>query len=267
MLATLLAAALAQTAASAPPPTLADASHALDAGRAVQARAIITRMVAEGVKGPAVDRLLAELAEAEGRSADALSLYEMLLARKPDDAQLAERAAISALKVGNVARGTALAEKATSLPGASWRAWNALGAAADLRQDWVAADAAYGRALALSPDSAEVLNNRGWSALLRGDWKAAAERLEQAVARAPDSRRMANNLELARSALAEDLPRRKKGESDTDWAARLNDAGVAARLNGDKARAVAAFAQAIETRGIWYERAWNNLKQAEAATQ
>ena len=73
---------------------------------------------------------------------------------------------------------------------------------------------------------------------------------------------MANNVELARAALAADLPQRRPGESEDDWAMRLNDAGVVARLQGDRARAVAAFARAIEARGSWYERAANNLQAA-----
>jgi hypothetical protein len=85
-----------------------------------------------------------------------------------------------------------------------------------------------------------------------------------ASAKDPHSTRIANNLELARAALSSDLPRRNPGEADSAWAARLNDAGVAAQLLGDKQRAVAAFAQALEARGSWYDRAANNLKAANS---
>jgi hypothetical protein len=73
---------------------------------------------------------------------------------------------------------------------------------------------------------------------------------------------VANNVELAKAALAAELPERRPGESEDEWAMRLNDAGVVARLQGDRARAIAAFAQAIEARGSWYERAANNLRAA-----
>jgi hypothetical protein len=72
--------------------------------------------------------------------------------------------------------------------------------------------------------------------------------------------RILNNLELARSALAADLPRRRVEESDTDWAQRLNDAGVAAQLLGDNRRALAAFTRALEASPVWYERASDNLE-------
>ena len=51
---------------------------------------------------------------------------------------------------------------------------------------------------------------------------------------------------------------------DQDWATRLNDAGVAAQIMGNRARAVAAFSQALEARGNWYDRAANNLKAANS---
>jgi hypothetical protein len=73
---------------------------------------------------------------------------------------------------------------------------------------------------------------------------------------------MADNLELAQAGLSADLPRRRTGESNPDWAARLNDAGVAARLRGDEERAIAAFTQAMYANEQWYARAANNLETA-----
>ena len=65
--------------------------------------------------------------------------------------------------------------------------------------------------------------------------------------------------------VTEDLPKRRAGESDIDWAARLNDAGVIARLQGNNKKAVAAFTQAIQARSEYYHRAANNLATAQAA--
>jgi tetratricopeptide (TPR) repeat protein len=117
----------------------------------------------------------------------------------------------------------------------------------------------------MAPTSAEVANNSGWSLLLRGRWENAIEPLEIAARLNPSSKRIADNLELARAALADALPKRRSAESAADWAARLNDAGVVARLRGDRKRAVAAFAQAIEARTGWFERAANNLAALESA--
>jgi len=43
----------------------------------------------------------------------------------------------------------------------------------------------------------------------------------------------------------------------------LNDAGVASAILGDRKKAVAAFTQALEASGSWYERAADNLDAAE----
>jgi tetratricopeptide (TPR) repeat protein len=131
-----------------------------------------------------------------------------------------------------------------------------------MNRDWAEADIAYAEALRLAPGEASVFNNHGWSQLLRGDWVAAVQDFERAVGLDPRSTRIANNLELARAALASDLPRRRDGEPDENWAERLNDAGVAAEILGDKPRAVAAFTQALETSDRWYVRAANNLEAA-----
>lgn len=249
--------------AATPGDGLTEARHALEVGRLDQARTMIAAAIASGQGGEPVERLLADLAFASGKPAEALVRYEDLLARSPTDTHLLERAATSAAKLGDVVRAESYAKRATLTSEPSWRAWNVLGAMGDLRKDFEAADLAYNRALAVAPDQPELLNNIGWSHLLRGDWAGAIPSLTRAVELRPDMRRAANNLELASAAISENLPSRKAGESDVAWAARLNDAGIAAEMRGEQARAVAAFSQALEARGVWYERAANNLKAAE----
>ena len=255
----------AQPSAPTAAPSLAEASHALNAGRLDQARTMIRVAVAAGVTGPQLDRLLAELAFVEGDNGRALAGYAALFAADPKDALLAEQAGIAALKLGDTARAMAYLDHATARPSASWRAWNARGVAADRMDDWAGADAAYGRAAAIAPEQAEVANNMGWSLVLRGLWSQALAEFEQAAAVDPKSPRIANNLELARAALKDGLPKRRPGESDETWSARLNDAGVAAAARGERGRAIAAFAQAIETRSTWFGRAADNLTAAQAA--
>ena len=252
---------------SAPKPaasavSLNEAAHAIRVGRLEQARLMIGRAIGAGASGPPVDRLLAELAFASGKNDEALVRYRQLIAANPNDSILAERAGITALKLGDLAAAASYIERATKGPAPSWRAWNARGVVADLQRDFAAADAAYAEAARMAPSEAEIINNRGWSQLLRGDWAQAAGLFGQAVAADRNSTRMANNLELARAAMASDLPQRKPGESDGSWAARLNDAGMAAQIMGDRQRAIAAFTQALDASGVWYARAANNLQAA-----
>lgn len=263
MLELLLAVALA--APPAPANSLNEAAHAITAGRLDQARAMIANAVAAGATGAPVERLLAELAFQSGSDAEALARFESLLAGTPKNLLLAERAGIAALKTGETTRAAAHLERAIAWHGASWRAWNAWGVVADRKGDWAAADGAYAEAAQRAPDQAEIYNNMGWSSMLRGDWSEALMHLLRAAQLDPRSPRITDNLELARAAVAEDLPKRTAGESDGDWAARLNDAGVVARLRGDQARAIAAFSRAIEARDVWYERAANNLRLAQSA--
>jgi Flp pilus assembly protein TadD len=223
---------------------------------------MIGRAAKAGADGPQLERLLGDLAFESGSYEEALTRYQHLRAENRDDGIVCERAAIAALKIGERSKAAAMIECATTAANPSWRAWNARGVLADLNRDLTAADEDYARASRLSPNEAEVINNRGWSQLLRGDWVRAIELLERAAALDPGSARIANNLELARAALDSDLPRRRPGESDQSWAARLNDAGVAAQMLRDRQRAVAAFTQALEASGNWYVRAANNLEAA-----
>lgn len=265
ILAWLLAAAAPLPTAAAPAPAapLAEARHAIEVGRFDQARIMIARAVAAGSRGPAVDRVLADLAFASGKMEEAASRYAALADQAGNDVTVVERAGLAAIRSGDRIAGASWIERATAMPGASWRAWNALGAMADHRRDFDAADRAYARAIELAPSEAEVVNNIGWSMLLRGEWEKALAELERAYALDPGEKRIANNLELARAALADDLPAHRPGESEEEWAARLNDAGVIARWRGEDKRAVAAFTRAIDARSTWYERAANNLKLAE----
>ena len=239
--------------------SLAEAGKAIAAGRLDQAKAMLATAVAAGVKGDPVDRLLADLALARGENEQAYGLYKALLTAHPNEALLLERGGIAALRLGRNGEATALLDRATRALGAGWRSWNARGVAADRQGRWDEADAAYARAGQIDPARAEVPNNMGWSLMLRGRWAEAAAQFEKAAAINPKLPRLANNLELARAAMAADLPQRMDGESDGAFAARLNDAGVVAAAAGQPKRAEAAFAQAIELKSRWYDRAAENL--------
>jgi tetratricopeptide (TPR) repeat protein len=263
MLALAAAASLAAhspPAAPAPDPTiLADASHAIDAGRLNEAKLIIARAVTAGFRGPPIERLTAALAFASGNYLQAWSQYRHLAASPDKEEGDCEKGAIAALELLRAADAQPLVDCAVKFPNASWRAWNARGVLADMQQDWATADESYAHARQLAPGEANIVNNQGWSKLLRGDWAGALPLFEDAAALDSTSERIANNLELVRAALAADLPARRQGETNAEWAVRLNDAGVAAELMGDRQRAVAAFTQALDASPVWYGRASNNL--------
>ena len=239
--------------------SLAEAGRAIAAGRLDQAKAILGVAVAAGAKGEPVDRLVADLHYARGEMEQALTYYRQLIAAHPDEVLLLERGGIAALRLGKTGEATALLDRATRQPGAGWRAWNARGVAADRQGRWDEADAAYAKAAQIDPERGEVANNLGWSLMLRGRWSDALAAFERAATLNSKPPRLANNIELARAAVAADLPMRSRGESDEAYAARLNDAGVVAAAAGQPKRAEAAFSQALEVRSRWYARAAENL--------
>lgn len=248
---------------SATPPdpiVLRDASHAIDGGRLEEAKLLIAKAISEGFRGSPIERLTANLSFASGKYLEAMVAYQHLAGSPDKEIGDCEKGAIAALELGRVDDAKPLVDCAVAPAHASWRAWNARGVLADFTHDWASADDAYARAHELAPREARIVNNEGWSKLLRGDWAAAVPFFEEATSIDPKSERIANNLELAREALAADLPQRTPDESDRDWAVRLNDAGVAAELLGEKQRAIAAFTQALDASPVWYQRASNNLK-------
>lgn len=247
--------------AAPPDPTiLKDASHAIDGGRLEEARLLIARAISEGFRGAPIERLTANVSFASGKYLEALVAYQQLAGSPDKEIGDCEKGAIAALQLGRIDDARPLVDCAVAPAHPSWRAWNVRGVLADFTHDWRAADLSYARAHELAPKEAKIINNQGWSKLLRGDWAAAVPFFEEATALDHKSERIANNLELAKEALAADLPQRRAGESDRDWAVRLNDAGVAAELLGDKQRAIAAFTQALDASPMWYDRASNNLK-------
>lgn len=263
-----IAVALALADPGPPPspgaPALATIDLAIRSGRLDQARLMIADQLKAGQPADTLNRPLADLAFAAGHDEGALSRYQALLGRTPGDPAACERAGIAALRLNRLAEARTMLACATDGASATWRSWNARGVLADLEQDWQAAAASYAQALRLNPANPRILNNVGYSHLLQGDWAGAVPYFARARAVEPSIARIANNLELARAAIDGNLPHRLPDEAVSAWAARLNDAGVAAQLRGDRQRAIASFTRALEASGPWYARAANNLEAVSA---
>ena len=241
---------------------LDEAEAALASGRLDQTGRMVTQLASQGVRGPRFDRLRAGQALAAGRDAEALALFGNLAWRSDSMAADREGAGIAAYRLGKRDDARRWNDQAMNMKGATWRSFNLCGVLADEANDFTRADSCYGQAEAASPGRAEVANNRGWSLLLRGAWAAAADAFEAALAIDPADRVARSNLDLARAAVADDLPGRKPDESDADYGRRLNDAGVMAQAAGKGGRAVAAFANALEVRPTWSPVTARNLEDA-----
>ncbi|MFL6733754.1 MAG: tetratricopeptide repeat protein [Sphingomicrobium sp.] len=253
----LSATSLAQSPAAI---SLDEVNRAIAAGRIQQARSMIATAIANGSSGDGLELALADVDAASGKCSQSLPRYRGLLDRRGADPALFEKAGLAALKCDRFQEAEGWIASATSSGRSTWKAWNAQGVLADFRQDWPGALSAYSKAAEIAPNSAEVLNNLGWSYFLQRRWAEALELINNAALLDPQSKRIARNLELARAAVDDSLPRRKAGESADDWAARINDAGVIAGVQGKVPKARSAFAQAVEVRPEWFDRAANNLK-------
>lgn len=76
------------------------------------------------------------------------------------------------------------------------KAWIGLAASYDQLRRFELADRAYGRAIKLSGETAQILNNQGYSLLLRGDLKAAQAKFARANQLRPGDATVANNMKL-----------------------------------------------------------------------
>jgi Flp pilus assembly protein TadD len=237
-------------------------SQALDERRYLDAGALLDQAVAEGVNSPEITRLTGELLLARGRTADALSVFRVLVANPAEKARALEGEGLSLSLLGRSDEALADLKQATELDPTLWRAWSGLGVEYDLRRDWQHAQTAYGKALAApGANAAVVLNNRGYSRLLQRQTDLAAADFVAALQKDPSLAEARTNLRLtlgieghyARAALT--------GVGD-DRAAVLNNIGVAAALRGDYVAADKLLNEAIAARGQFYNRAAENLQIA-----
>lgn len=157
----------------------------------------------------------------------------------------------------------AMLKSAVSANPAAWRAWNALGAEYDARGRWKEADEAYEHAVAGSASAPQVLNNRGYSRLLQGRRDEAVADLVAALQKKPDMAEARTNLRLA-LAMGGDYERAISGATLDDRAALLNNAGFAAGMRGDYAKAEELLNQALKVKSEYYGRASENLKIVRA---
>lgn len=135
--------------------------------------------------------------------------------------------------------------------------------AADHLRDWTAADAAYASAEKLATDPAGVLNNWGVSLMARGDPARAEKLFERALSFDSTLVNAKNNLAIARG-LQGDFRLPPIPMTETEEAHILNNLGVIAMRNGQKATARSLFAAAVEAHPRYYAAAARRLESLGA---
>ena len=118
--------------------------------------------------------------------ADALVVFDAVLAREPDDPVMLAHRAAALLRLGRVDDAVAACERAVAIEAHCPQAWNMLGNALLKRNETEQALVSYRRALSAQPDHAESLFNLAATLLREGRADEANTAFQRAIALRPD---------------------------------------------------------------------------------
>lgn len=243
--------------------TISEVQRAIDEQRLLDAGRLLDEQMLAGVKDPQLALLGGDLNLARKRYAAALANYKLAEAGPATHARALQGQGLALSLLGRSNEAVAVLQRAVAADANAWRAWNALGAEYDARSRWADADSAYQHAFTASDGDALVLNNRGYSRLLQRRRDEAVSDFVAALQKKPDLAEARTNLRLA-LAMGGDYERAIAGASSGDQAALLNNAGFAAGMRGDYAKAEELLGRAVTARGEYYARASENLKIVRA---
>jgi Flp pilus assembly protein TadD len=238
---------------------------AIAGGRFAQADQMLDRVDVQPENQFRLSLIKADLLLAREENAEAFSLYVVLAGQQSANVQAATGAGLAALRLHRNGEAHQWLLLATSLEGADWRAWNGLGVSSDFQENWKLSENAYKRAIATAPASAMIWNNLGYSFLCQRRFDEAIKALEQAIMLAPDVSKIQANLDVAYALVGHYPQSKRAGEPAGQWARRLNNAGYAALIAGDRTSARSLFSRAIEASDIRFPKAEANLRLMESA--
>lgn len=239
--------------------TVAQIQAAFDDQRYLDAGKILDQALLASGADPRLTYWAGELNLVRGRYQDALTNFTRVKTDPGVRAQALEGEGVALSALGRSQDAMTSLQAAVAADPNAWRAWNALGSEYDRRHDWASAETAYGHALSGSGNAAIVLNNRGFSRLSQMKTDLAIADFVAALQKKPDLTPARNNLRLAMSMQGE-YDRAVKGAAAGDQAAVLNNAGFAAMLRGDYAKAKELLTQAMKAKNGYYAQAAANLE-------
>jgi Flp pilus assembly protein TadD len=242
---------------------LAQIQRALDEERYLDAARMLEAFSIAGVRDPRLIILNGDLSLARGQYDDALSSFKEAETFGDYRAASYEGQGIAMAQLGRSNEAMAMLTKAVTANPAAWRAWNALGGEYDAKHDWTDAETAYDHALSDSDSAPVALNNRGFSRLMQSRLDDAVADFVAALGKKPDFSAARTNLRLA-MAMKGEYDRATAGGAPDDQASLLNNAGFAAILRGDYAKAEDLLNQAMKAKGEYYGRASDNLTLARS---
>lgn len=197
------------------------------------------------------------------RPASALPHFEGVLQQSPDSAMALEGRGFALIGLHRFHEAEATLQRVVQINPGRWRAWSGLGILADLRRDFATAQQHYRKALLVLPDHPLLLNNRAFSLMMLQRYPEAEALLREAVRHAPDDVRILNNLAWCLAAQQHYDEAYKLLSPHIPPAMASNNIGYVAMLQGDYPAAVHFFNQALVQSPVFYERAANNLAEAQ----
>lgn len=242
--------------------TVAQIQTAFEDQRYIDASRILDQALLASDSDPRLTYWAGKLSLVHGRYQDALTNFTRVKMDTGLRAEALEGEGIALMQLGRMDEALFSLQAAVMADPRAWRAWNAMGSEYDRRHDWANAENAYTRALATSGDAAIVLNNRGFSRLSQKKPDLAVADFVAALQKKPDLAPARNNLRLAMSMQGE-YDRAIKGAAAGDQAAVLNNAGFAAMLRGDYAKARELLTQAMKAKSGYYGLAAANLEMTQ----
>jgi Flp pilus assembly protein TadD len=240
---------------------VAQIQQALDEKRYLDASRMLDEASLSGVRDARLELMAGELCLARGQFSGATEEFRKALSAPGLKARALQGQGLALSLEGKTEDAIAPLEAAVAQDPKLWRAWNALGAAYDVKRQWTRARDAYDQAIAASDGAAAAYNNRGYSLLLQGKTDAAVADFVAALGRKPDLAEARTNLRLA-LAMKGDYARAVSGGTPEDGAAALNNAGFAALMRGDYAHAEEILNRAMKAKSEYYSRAAANLELA-----
>jgi Flp pilus assembly protein TadD len=242
--------------------TIAQIQVAFDDQRYLDAGKLLDKALMESGSDARLIYWAGELSLVRGRYDDALANFQNVVSDPKVGGLATEGKGIALAQLGRNEEAIIALQAAVAKNSSLWRAWNALGTEFDRRHDWADADAAYGHAIANSNGAAIALNNRGFSRMSQSRLDEAILDFVAALQKKPDLAPARNNLRLA-MAMKGEYDRSVSGAAASDRAAVLNNAGYAAMLRGDYAKARNLLSEALKAKGEYYALAAANLEMTE----
>jgi Flp pilus assembly protein TadD len=242
---------------------VAEIRRAIDEQRLVDAGRMIDQAMLDGRKDPRLALLGGDLNLARQRYSVALTSFRIAEANAETHAAALQGQGLALALMGRSNDAFEALQRAVAADPQAWRAWNALGAEYDTRGRWKEAEDAYAHAAQASGNAPQVLNNRGYSRLLQGRRDEAVADMVAALQKKPDMVEARTNLRLA-LAMGGDYDRATSGGGADERAMLLNNAGFAAGMRGDYAKAEDLLNEALQVKSEYYARASENLKVVRA---